>query len=156
MFFIRMPRSPAKLFVSTESWSTESFFLIPIASRLKMVVVKKGRERQYLEEQSHLFDEAIIVNDWEDMLDNSIQKKLLAKNGLVIPNRSMVVYLTAEKIENELKLPMYGSRTMLKSEDRTTNEKEYLDQYGLLKKSGIRAPREISKDEYDKMMSEIS
>jgi len=61
----------------------------------------------------------------------------------------MVVYLSAERIENELQLPMYGSRTMLKSEDRTTNEKKYLDQYGLLKKSGIRAPREISKDELD-------
>jgi len=114
-----------------------------------IVVVKKGRERQYLEEQSHLFDESIVVNDWKDMLNDDIQKKLLAKNGLVIPNRSMVVYLTAEKIENELRLPMYGSRTMLKSEDRTTNEKEYLDQYGLLKKSGIKSPREISKDELD-------
>ena len=26
-----------------------------------IVVVKKGRERQYLEEQSHLFDETIVV-----------------------------------------------------------------------------------------------
>ena len=48
-----------------------------------IVVVKKGRERQYLEEQSHLFDEAIVVNDWKDMLDDSIQKKLREKNGLV-------------------------------------------------------------------------
>ncbi|MHA1124225.1 MAG: DUF1297 domain-containing protein [Candidatus Heimdallarchaeota archaeon] len=114
-----------------------------------IVVIKKGRERQYLEEHSHLFDEAIVINNWKDMLDETIQKKLRKKNGLVIPNRSMVVYLSAEKIENELQLPMYGSRTMLKSEDRTTNEKEYLDQYGLLKKSGIKSPREISKDNLD-------
>ncbi|NHJ04910.1 MAG: DUF1297 domain-containing protein [Candidatus Heimdallarchaeota archaeon] len=114
-----------------------------------IILVKKGRERQYLEEQSHLFDKAIVLDDWKQMLDDSIQKKLLEMNGLIIPNRSMVVYLGAENIENKLRLPLYGSRTLLKSEDRTTNEKEYLDQYALLKKSGIRSPREISKDELD-------
>lgn len=112
-----------------------------------IVLLKKGRERQYLEEQSHLFDKAIVVDDWKQMLDDSIQKKLLEMNGLIIPNRSMVVYLGAENIENKLRVPLYGSRTLLKCEDRTTNEKEYLDQYALLKKSGIRSPREISKDE---------
>jgi len=114
-----------------------------------IVLIKKGRERQYLEEQSHLFDKAIVVDDWKQMLDESIQKKLLEMNGLIIPNRSMVVYLGAENIENKLRVPLYGSRTLLKCEDRTTNEKEYLDQYALLKKSGIRSPREISKDEID-------
>lgn len=114
-----------------------------------IVVVKKGRERQYLEEQSHLFDETIVVDEWDQMLFDSIQNELLEKNGILIPNRSLVVYLSAEKIENELKIPIYGNRSLLKSEDRTTNEKEYIDQYGILKRSGIRSPREISKDELD-------
>ena len=114
-----------------------------------IVIVKKGRERQYLAEQSHLFDKAIIVDDWKQMLDDSVQKKLLEMNGVIIPNRSMVVYLGAKNIEEKLHIPIYGSRTMLKSEDRTTNEKEYIDQYGLLKRSRIRSPREISKDELD-------
>ncbi|MBK5114629.1 MAG: DUF1297 domain-containing protein [Candidatus Heimdallarchaeota archaeon] len=114
-----------------------------------IVVVKKGRERQYLEEQNHLFDETIVVDEWDQMLFDSIQNELLEKNGILIPNRSLVVYLSAEKIENELKIPIYGNRSLLKSEDRTTNEKEYIDQYGILKRSGIRSPREISKDELD-------
>jgi 5-formaminoimidazole-4-carboxamide-1-(beta)-D-ribofuranosyl 5'-monophosphate synthetase len=114
-----------------------------------IVVVKKGRERQYLEEQSHLFDETIVVDEWDQMLFDSIQNELLEKNGILIPNRSLVVYLSADKIENELKIPMYGNRSLLKSEDRTTNEKEYIDQYGILKRSGIRSPREISLDELD-------
>ncbi|MBD3189135.1 MAG: DUF1297 domain-containing protein [Candidatus Heimdallarchaeota archaeon] len=112
-----------------------------------VVVVKKGRERQYLEEHAHLFDEALVVDEWQQMLDEAVQKKLREKNGLVIPNRSMVVYLSAEKVEEELYLPIYGNRAMLKTEDRTTTEKEYLDQYALLKKAGIRVPREIEKDE---------
>lgn len=114
-----------------------------------IVVVKKGRERQYLEEQSHLFDETIVVDEWDQLLFDSIQNELQEKNGILIPNRSLVVYLTADKIENELKIPIYGNRFLLKSEDRTTNEKEYIDQYGILKRSGIRAPREISLDELD-------
>lgn len=114
-----------------------------------LVVVKKGRERQYLEEHAHLFDEALAVEEWQQMLDSAVQKKLREKNGLVIPNRSMVVYLSAEKIEEELFLPLYGNRAMLKTEDRTTNEKEYIDQYGLLKRAGIRVPREIGKDELE-------
>jgi len=114
-----------------------------------IVVVKKGRERQYLEEQNHLFDETIVVDEWDQMLFDSIQNELQEKNGILIPNRSLVVYLTADKIENELKIPIYGNRFLLKSEDRTTNEKEYIDQYGILKRSGIRSPREISLDELD-------
>ncbi len=114
-----------------------------------IVVVKKGRERQYLEEQSHLFDETIVVDEWDQLLFDSIQNELQEKNGILIPNRSLVVYLTADKIENKLKIPIYGNRSLLKSEDRTTNEKEYIDQYGILKRSGIRSPREISLDELD-------
>jgi len=114
-----------------------------------IVIVKRGRERQYLEEQSHLFNKAVVVDDWKQMLDDSVQKKLRELNGILIPNRSMVVYLGIENIENNLRIPMYGSRTMLKSDDRTTNEKSYVDQYGLLKAAGIRTPREISKDNLD-------
>ncbi|NHJ40180.1 MAG: DUF1246 domain-containing protein, partial [Asgard group archaeon] len=114
-----------------------------------IVVVKKRRERQYIEEQSHLFDEIIVVDKWDDMLDSKIQKELRKRNGIIIPNRSMVVYLGAKRIENELEIPIYGNRFMLKSEDRTTNEKDYIDQYGLLKRSGIKTPREISKDNLD-------
>ena len=114
-----------------------------------IVVVKRGRERQYLEEQSHLFDETIVVDEWDQILFDSIQNELQEKNGILIPNRSLVVYLTADKIENELKIPIYGNRSLLKSEDRTTNEKEYIDQYGILKRSGIKSPRDISLDELD-------
>lgn len=114
-----------------------------------IVVVKKGRERQYLEEQSHLFDEIIVVDEWDQMLFDSIQNEFQEKNGILIPNRSLVVYLSAKKIENELKIPIYGNRALLKSEDRTTSEKEYIDQYGILKRSGIRYPKEISIDKLD-------
>ncbi len=116
-----------------------------------IVIVRKGRERQYLEEQSHLFDEALIVDNWDDMLNADVQKKLQERNGILIPNRSLVVYLKAHRIEEILEIPIYGSRTMLKSEDRTTNEKEYIDQYGLLKRSGIRTPKEISLDNLDRI-----
>jgi len=47
-----------------------------------IVVVKKGRERQYLEEQSHLFDETIVVDEWDQLLFDSIQNELQEKNGI--------------------------------------------------------------------------
>jgi 5-formaminoimidazole-4-carboxamide-1-(beta)-D-ribofuranosyl 5'-monophosphate synthetase len=114
-----------------------------------IVIVKKGRERQYLQEQNHLFNEALVLDEWTDLFASEIQEKLRKRNGLFIPNRSMVVYLGAERIENELFIPIYGNRPMLKSEDRTTNEKEYIDQYGLLKRADIRTPREIDKNELE-------
>jgi 5-formaminoimidazole-4-carboxamide-1-(beta)-D-ribofuranosyl 5'-monophosphate synthetase len=114
-----------------------------------IVVVKKNRKRQYLEEHSHLFDEIIVIDKWDEMVSEEVQQGLLERQGLVIPNRSMFVYLGADLIENKFELPIYGNRAMLKSEDRTTNEKEYIDQYGLLKQSKIRAPREISLDNLD-------
>jgi 5-formaminoimidazole-4-carboxamide-1-(beta)-D-ribofuranosyl 5'-monophosphate synthetase len=114
-----------------------------------LVIVKKGRERQYIQEQAHLYDEILIVDEWEEIFEEAVQEELRKRNGIFIPNRSMVVYLGAQKIEDELFLPIYGNRALLKTEDRTTNEKEYIDQYGILRRSGIRYPRQITLDELD-------
>ncbi|MEA2071482.1 MAG: DUF1297 domain-containing protein [Asgard group archaeon] len=116
-----------------------------------LVVVKQGRCRQYLEEQAHLFDEIVVVTDWKHMLKPAVQQAFRERNGIIIPNRSMVVYLGAKQIEDNLKVPLYGNRAMLKSEDRTTSEKEYIDQYGILKRANIRTPKEITLDELDKI-----
>ncbi len=105
-----------------------------------VVVCQKGRELPY-KRFSRLADEIIVLNNFKDMLDSSIQSRLLDMNAIVIPHRALTAYLGYDAVEDELKLPIFGNRAMLRIEDRNlTNAR---NQYYLLDKAGIKHPRII-------------
>lgn len=107
------------------------------------VVVERGRERFYAEYNRHLYDTVIKLPKFKNILDDSVQEKLRALNTIFIPNRSFSVYVGYEGIENEFRVPIYGNRAILRAEDRRDEK----GQYHLLKKAGIRIPKEFSKPE---------
>jgi len=53
------------------------------------------------------------------------------------------VYVGVDGIENEFKIPMYGNRKMLRTEDRNAEK----SQYYFLEKAGIRFPKQFEKPE---------
>jgi 5-formaminoimidazole-4-carboxamide-1-(beta)-D-ribofuranosyl 5'-monophosphate synthetase len=105
-----------------------------------VVVVQKGRDALYQLDHAHLYDYVIVVDKFQDMLRPSIQKELQSLNTIFVPNRSFSVYVGYDGIENSLQLPLYGNRFMLRCEDRHDEK----GQYYLLKKAGIRVPREFT------------
>ncbi len=112
------------------------------------IVVKEGREKLYTQYNRHLYDEIIKVKDFKDMLSEEVQEKLLELQTVFIPNRSFSVYVGYEGIENQLKVPLYGNRFILRAEDR----KDEKGQYHLLKKAGVRLPKEFkSPEEIDRL-----
>ncbi|MEQ1849354.1 MAG: DUF1297 domain-containing protein [Candidatus Peribacteraceae bacterium] len=87
-------------------------------------------------------DETIVVDQFEDVLNSKIQKQLQAMNTIFVHNRYFWVYFSDfAKVENDFSVPIFGSRTLLKLEERD----QPFNQYDLLKKAGIRTPK-IFKD----------
>lgn len=88
-------------------------------------------------------DEILIVEKFEDIIKPEIQQQLRDLNTIFIHNRYFWVYCNFEKIEKDFMVPVFGTREMLKLEERDIMN----NQYDLLKKAGIRFPQIFSDPE---------
>lgn len=114
-----------------------------------LVVCQKGREETY-KRFGKLADEMILLDSFADVMNDDIQEKLREKNVVWIPNRSFVVYTGVEKVENDFLLPIVGTRSILRIEDREKYEKNY---YWLCNEAGLPTPKEFkSPDEIDRLV----
>ncbi|MBI5413615.1 DUF1297 domain-containing protein [Candidatus Peregrinibacteria bacterium] len=89
-------------------------------------------------------DEVILVDKFSDIVNPEVQKRLRKMNTIFIHNRYFWVYFKDfAKVENEFHVPIFGSRSMLKLEERNQPK----NQYHLLQKAGIRIPKIYKKPE---------
>ncbi|AIF68557.1 5-formaminoimidazole-4-carboxamide-1-(beta)-D-ribofuranosyl 5'-monophosphate synthetase [Palaeococcus pacificus DY20341] len=112
-----------------------------------LIVSQKGRHKTYAEYfklkktkdslTKGFIDEVIILEKFGKIID--IQEELRKKNVIFIPNRSFVVYTGTDKVENDFLVPLFGSRNLLRSEERS-EEKSY---YWLLEKAGLPYPEPV-------------
>ena len=111
-----------------------------------LAVCQQGREKTYTtyyktrEDGRGCVDETIVLNKFSDITQPDIQKTLREKNTIFIHNRYFWVYFDFKDIENTFEVPIYGTRGMLKLEERDVPK----NQYYLLEKAGIRFPRILS------------
>ena len=98
------------------------------------VICQRGREILYAKHNKHLFDHVFVLDRFSDMVNPEIQEKLRELNTIFIPNRSFSVYVGYDNIENNLRIPLYGNRMMLRTEERNAPR----NQYWLLEKAGIK------------------
>ncbi|MCH7967633.1 MAG: formate--phosphoribosylaminoimidazolecarboxamide ligase family protein [Thaumarchaeota archaeon] len=101
-----------------------------------IVFCQKGRETPY-QRFGRIADEIIILNKFKDMASAKIQKKLLESNTIIVPHRSLTVYLGYKVIENTFKVPIFGNRKLFQAEERTAKK----GQYYLLDKAKIKYPK---------------
>ena len=115
---------------------------------------KKGREQTYSkyfkaqrDSQGRLIrgivDDAIIFDKFDDILKPENQQKMLNDSVLMVPNRSLTSYCSIDAIESDFKIPMIGSRNMLRSEERSESQ----NYYWILEKAGLPFPEKINKPE---------
>jgi 5-formaminoimidazole-4-carboxamide-1-(beta)-D-ribofuranosyl 5'-monophosphate synthetase len=113
-------------------------------------VCQQGREKTYTEyfrsqrdAQGNvvrgIVDESICLKKFNEVIGPGNQQQLIDNNVLFIPNRSFTSYCGIDDIENEFRVPLVGSRNMLRSEERGI-EKDY---YWLLEKAGLPYPEKI-------------
>lgn len=119
-----------------------------------VAVCEKGREKtfaNYFKTQRDpsgniirgVVDETVMVNKFKDIIQPSVQQELMNNNVLFIPNRSFVSYSGIDAVENDFKVPMVGSRNLLRSEERG-DERDY---YWILEKAGMPFPKKVAKPE---------
>lgn len=90
-----------------------------------------------------MVDKAIVMDDFNDIMSENMQAEMRKRNVIYIPNRSMTSYSSIDDIENKFRVPMFGSRNMLRMEERT-EEKDY---YWILEKAGLPFPEAIESPE---------
>ncbi|MBV9103317.1 MAG: DUF1297 domain-containing protein [Candidatus Eremiobacteraeota bacterium] len=113
-----------------------------------LIVTAHKRDRTYSEffaQRDHpargCVDETLPLRSFADILDDDVQRRLLAENVIFVPNRSFEVYLherySYDEIERGMRVPIFGNRRLLRAEERDEGE----NQYALLERATIRHPR---------------
>jgi 5-formaminoimidazole-4-carboxamide-1-(beta)-D-ribofuranosyl 5'-monophosphate synthetase len=103
-------------------------------------ICQKGREVPY-QRFKRLTDEIILLDKFSDVLNREIQEKLMHLNTIMIAHRAFTAYLGYDNIENNLEIPIFGNRRLLRAEERAAER----NQYYLLEKAKIRHPRIYTK-----------
>lgn len=85
-------------------------------------------------------DEVLTVDKFADIAQETVQNELRKRNTIFIHNRYFWVYCDFHKIETEFMVPIFGTRGMLKLEERD----QLKNQYYLLERAGIRMPKIFS------------
>ena len=111
---------------------------------------QKGREKTYSEYfraqrtpsgrvRRGMVDKAVVLDRFDDVLAPEFQQGMRERNMVYIPNRSFTSYCGIDAIENDFMVPMFGSRNMLRMEERTEEQ----DYYWILDKAGLPYPEAI-------------
>jgi len=115
---------------------------------------QKGREKTYSEYfktqrtpsgrvRRGMVDKAIVLDSFNDVINPDRQQKMRDRNVIYVPNRSFTSYSSINDIENNFHVPMFGSRNMLRMEERTEEQ----DYYWILDKAGLPYPEAIANPE---------
>lgn len=90
-----------------------------------------------------IIDRFDVYSKFNEIIKSDNQKKMREDNIIFIPNRSFTSYCGIDEIENNFMVPMFGSRNLLRSEERGEDR----DYYWLLEKAGLPYPEKIKKPE---------
>jgi len=108
-----------------------------------LAVCQKGREKTYQkyyksrENGKGIIDEIVLVDKFSDIVKKDVQEKLRKLNTIFIHNRYFWVYCNFKDIENKFLVPIFGTRDMVKLEERDVPN----NQYEILRKAKIRIPK---------------
>lgn len=90
-------------------------------------------------------DNTIVLDKFNQMLQ---QQDYMSQNSIIIvPNRAFTVYVGETEIEEQFKIPLIGSRNMLRIEERgkrgETEEGKISDYYSLCEAAGVATPKKL-------------
>ncbi len=116
-----------------------------------LVLAQQGRERTYAQYyrarraadgtvERGCVDEVWTFARFRDAAAPEAQERLRQRGALVVPNRALSSYVPLEVLEREFRVPLVGSRTLLRIEERSERE----NYYTLLAAARIPAPERIA------------
>ncbi len=115
-----------------------------------LVLAQAGRDATYAqyfrtlrgpdgERRRGCVDDVWTYGAFADLLRPAEQERLRSAGVLLVPNRAFSSYVPLDAIENEFRVPIVGSRRLLRIEERTERE----NYYTLLASAGIPTPRAV-------------
>ena len=97
-----------------------------------VLVTKKSREKFY--RRFNFIDEYIVVEDFQEIINDNIEKKLSDHDSILIPHGTLISEVGIDNIE-KLNVPIFGNKHILRWEaDRDLKTR-------LMETSGIRTPK---------------
>jgi 5-formaminoimidazole-4-carboxamide-1-(beta)-D-ribofuranosyl 5'-monophosphate synthetase len=111
-----------------------------------IVVCQKDREKTYdkyykVDGKQGVVDHTIILDKFDEITKPAVLKQLNDRKTIFLPHRSFEVYVGHEAIENYFDVPIFGSRKLLRAEERDVPK----NQYWLMEKAGIPYPKVFKK-----------
>src|SRR5581483_5713259 len=85
-------------------------------------------------------DRVVRLKDFSQQTIPRWQKWMQKNNVIYVPNRSFTSYCDLDAIESEFRVPLLGSRMMLRMEER--EEKD--NYYTFLRRAGLASPEEVA------------
>jgi 5-formaminoimidazole-4-carboxamide-1-(beta)-D-ribofuranosyl 5'-monophosphate synthetase len=93
------------------------------------------KENEIIYKRFPLADHIIIVKDYVNLLDDSVQRQLKKVNTILIPHGSFNAYVGTEQMIDKLEVPLLGNRELLHWETDRERQREWLH------KAGLRLPK---------------
>lgn len=100
------------------------------------VYCQRGREAPY-RRLSRVADRVEVLEKFSEMASPAIQNDLLEASSIVVPHRSLAVYLGYDVLENDFAVPIFGNRALFRAEERS----EQRGQYYMLRRANLRMPK---------------
>ncbi len=85
-------------------------------------------------------DEVWTFARFAELASPPAQERLRRRGAIVVPNRALSSYVPLDVLENEFRVPLFGSRAMLRIEERTERE----NYYTLLERAGVPTPKRLA------------
>lgn len=101
-----------------------------------IAICVKGREKPY--QRFKVADKIISIDSYDDF--EKAQDELIKENAIIIPHASFIAYMGFERIEN-LKVPYFGNKKILKWESDRSMERKWL------KNAGVKLPKIFKRPE---------
>ncbi len=92
-------------------------------------VLKKKSEIVY--KLFPLADQLILVEDFDQLLDDAVQQKLKQTNTILVPHGSFNAYVGTQQMIDKLEVPLFGNRELLYWETKREKQREWLQRAGL-------------------------
>ncbi|MBV9159857.1 MAG: DUF1297 domain-containing protein [Candidatus Kaiserbacteria bacterium] len=109
-----------------------------------LVIARKDRLRAYkaLLRKGDLgcIDKIMEVDAYADIVREDLQEALRSENAVLMHSRYFWVYFDFKDVEEKLRVPFFGSRELIRLEERDQKP----NQYDLLQAAGIRIPKIFS------------
>lgn len=110
---------------------------------LKTVLVCE-RKRERLYGRFSFIDDMLLVDSFQEILNESAQRTLLENNAVLIPHGTLIAQMNSDEIES-ITTPVFGNKWILRWESDRSMKEDLMKRSSLRMPSPVASPQDITK-----------